>query len=94
VDGVDTSEEGGAEMEQQPTTAGGWFAQAIGTAIVSGLVVLVMGALGVSLWNGGNVVIGGLLLLAAAGGTFCTAWVVLGSLIAGAASATGLMKDE
>jgi hypothetical protein len=84
----------GVIMEQHPTSAGGWFAQAIGTAIFSGLAVLVMGGIGAALWSEGYVVVRGLLLVCAAGGAFFTAWTVVGSIIAGAATAAGLMKDD
>lgn len=81
-------------MEQVPTTAGGWFAHAIGTAIFSGLGVLALALVGAWLWDAGYIILAGLLLVAAGGGAVCTAWVVVGSLIAGTATATGLMRED
>lgn len=81
-------------MDSTPGTAGGWLAQAVGTAIVSRAVVIVMALIGAALWNAGYIIFGALLLFAPGVGAVATIWTVVGSAIAAAATAAGRMDED
>jgi hypothetical protein len=53
-----------------------------------------MALIGAWLWDEGVVLIGAFLFVCAIGGALCTAWVVVGSLLAAVGTAAGLMRDE
>jgi hypothetical protein len=49
--------------------------------LVAASVVVVAGAIGIALWNGGYGLVGGLLLGVAAGGAACTVWMAFGGVL-------------
>lgn len=81
-------------MKDTPARTGAGFTWAAAYALAGTSVLVVAGAIGISLWNGGYGIVGGLLLLAAAGGAGWTVWMVVGSLRGGGSSAPDITKRD